>query len=87
MSDKQSPVNRGLRPRAAAPMKPVSETFTPVTQGKSTGPNRVKTSLALDPVLYRRTKIAAIESGVTASEFIEDAMRVALGESPIYRNT
>ena len=78
MSGKSEPVSRSLRPRAAAPIRPVSETFSASDVVKKPSPRRTKTSLALDVELYRRAKIAAIQQGETVSEFIEAAIRSAL---------
>ena len=78
MSGKSEPVSRSLRPRAAAPISPVSETFSASEVAKTTNPRRTKTSLALDVEVYRRAKIAAIQQGETVSEFIEAAIRSAL---------
>lgn len=78
MSSKSEPVSRSLRPRSASPGRPVSETFSATTAGQRESPRRTKTSLALDVDVYRRAKIASIEQGVTVSEFIEGAIRIAL---------
>ena len=78
MSGKSEPVSRSLRPRSAAPIRPVSETFSASEVAKTTNPRRTKTSLALDVEVYRRAKIAAIQQGETVSEFIESAIRNAL---------
>lgn len=78
MSSKSEPVSRSLRPRAASPVRPVSETFSASETGLETGPKRVKTSLALDVEVYRRAKIAAIQENCTVSEFIEAAIRNSL---------
>ena len=78
MSGKSEPVSRSLRPRSAAPIRPVSETFSASEVAKTTNPRRTKTSLALDVEVYRRAKIAAIQQGETVSEFIEAAIRSAL---------
>ena len=80
MSGKSEPVSRSLRPRAAAPIRPVSETFSASEVAKTTNPRRTKTSLALDVEVYRRAKIAAIQQGETVSEFIEAAIRNALSD-------
>lgn len=78
MSNKSEPVSRSLRPRSASPGRPVSETFSATTAEQDESVRRTKTSLALDVDVYRSAKIAAIEQGVTVSEFIEDAIRSAL---------
>ena len=78
MSSNSEPVSRSLRPRAASPVRPVSETFSASRAARDAGPKRAKTSLALDVEVYRRAKIAAIEENCTVSEFIEAAIRNSL---------
>ncbi len=78
MTTNSEPVSRSLRPRAASPVRPVSETFSASAAAGDAGPKRAKTSLALDVEVYRRAKIAAIEQSCTVSEFIETAIRKSL---------
>lgn len=81
MSSSSEPIGRSLRPRSTAPSRPVAETFSAAGTGRDTGPRRTKTSLTLDVEIYRRAKIAAIQRGLTASEFIEAAIEEALSRA------
>lgn len=76
MSDNKQ-LGRSLRPRSATTERKVADTFT-ASAAPASGTRRVKTSLTLDVELYRRAKIAAIERGMTVSEFVEQGMRTML---------
>lgn len=80
MSSNSGPVSRSLRPRTAGPARPVADTFPSGGAVRNDAPRRAKTSLALDVEVYRQAKIAAIQQECTVSEYVERAIRDALGK-------